>query len=105
MMFAKDDKDPCHVADQFCIAPANQEGAFARNVCYHCGEPVCSKCSSKRKYQKFKSVRLCNDCQCELDDPVKRTNSFFVTRRMHRMAGYPQYDKKSWLRQRDGYIN
>ncbi len=49
--------------------------------CFSCGQMVCVECSSKRKYYKYGSVRLCNDCQVEYDGSDKR-----VIRRIE--AGY-----------------
>lgn len=76
-------RESCHVSDQFCTAAANYEGTYVRAVCFKCDEPVCSKCSSKRKYLRYGTVRLCNDCQVELDG-----NDEVVMRRMRKMAGY-----------------
>ena len=74
----------CSVADQFCDAPANgPEETRARAVCFRCGMPVCTKCSSRRKYHNYGIVRLCNNCQTEEDG-----NDDIVMRRLRRLAGY-----------------
>jgi len=74
----------CCVSDQFCIAQANLKPLrHARGVCFACGESVCSKCSSKRKYYIYGVVRLCNNCQVAYDG-----NDKIVMNRMRKMAGY-----------------
>lgn len=74
----------CCVSDQFCIAQANLKPLkHARGICFACGESVCSKCSSKRKYYDYGIVRLCNNCQVAYDG-----NEEIVMRRMHKLAGY-----------------
>ena len=74
--------ETCCVADQFCIAPANVTLLRpARGKCFSCGQAVCSKCSSIRKYYHYGKVRLCNDCQIVYD-----TNDKIVMKRLHRMA-------------------
>lgn len=83
-------RESCCVADQFCDAPANVTPMVpARARCFHCGEAVCTKCSSKRLFGKYGRVRLCNNCQVEIDG-----NDEVVMRRLHRMAGGP-YVKRS----------
>ena len=74
----------CCVSDQFCIAPANSKPLkHAKGICFSCGQPVCSKCSSIRKYYTYGKVRLCNDCQVSYDG-----NDNAVMNRMRKMAGY-----------------
>lgn len=74
--------DPCAVADQFCLAAANFEPPQAAlGVCYRCGMPVCSKCSTRRKYLHYGLKRLCNNCQIGNEKRVRA--------RLYRMAGYP----------------
>ncbi len=76
--------DTCCVVNQFCNSPANLEQPIpARGICFKCGQHVCSKCSSKRKYLHYGIVRLCNDCQIENDG-----NDKVVMRRLNKMAGY-----------------
>lgn len=76
-------REACHVADQFCTAAANFTWAFCRGVCYRCGLPVCAKCSTRRKYLHYGRMRICNDCQTEIDGNDNR-----VLARIYRMAGY-----------------
>lgn len=90
--------EKCHVADQFCTAAPNVEGAKTRAICFLCGLPVCTRCSSKRRhrwYRKLSSrtgrevtyetakgiVRMCNVCQAYLDGSEK-----VVDKRMKLMA-------------------
>lgn len=74
--------ETCCVVDQFCNSPANLENPVpARGVCFSCGQPVCSKCSSIRKYHHYGKVRLCNDCQVEMDGGDR-----VVMRRLENMA-------------------
>ena len=74
----------CCVADQFCTSPANLvPQVTVRGICFSCGQFVCSKCSSKRKYYGYGKVRLCNNCQIEYDG-----NDKIVLRRLMKMAGY-----------------
>ena len=74
----------CCVVDQFCTSPANLEHPIpAKGICFACGQNVCSKCSSKRKYYSYGKVRLCNDCQIQYDG-----NDKIVMKRLYRMAGY-----------------
>lgn len=76
-------RETCAVADQFCTDAANFEGAWARAECFCCGLAVCTKCSSKRRYQGVKR-RVCNDCQVSyLDDGSEAR----VMARMRRLAG------------------
>lgn len=76
--------ETCSVVDQFCTSPANIEPLIpARGRCFRCGEAVCSKCSSKRKYLTFGKVRLCNYCQEAIDGNDKR-----IMARLYKMAGY-----------------
>tara|TARA_Y100000310_G_scaffold345019_1_gene461215 strand:+ start:4966 stop:5445 length:480 start_codon:yes stop_codon:yes gene_type:complete len=73
----------CHIADQFCLAPANLNPLITvKSTCFDCGEAVCSKCSSRRKYLDYGIVRLCNDCQIEHDG-----NDKVVMKRMRKLAG------------------
>ena len=78
----------CCVVDQFCLAPANLMSKYRPTrigECFVCGEPVCSKCSSRRNYLHYGRVRICNDCQIEsLDNKSDKV----VMRRLMRMAGY-----------------
>ena len=79
-------KDVCCVVDQFCLAPANLISSHLptlRLICFSCGQPVCSKCSSIRKYYDYGKVRLCNICQIEYDDSDE-----VVMRRLNKLAGY-----------------
>jgi hypothetical protein len=76
----------CCVADQFCLAAAN----FANSVrpqriaeCFVCGEPVCTKCSTRRKYGRYGRVRICNNCQIEVLDGK---SDKVVMRRLIKMA-------------------
>lgn len=72
----------CSVVDQFCDSPANLEHPVnVRAVCFCCGEHVCTKCSSKRKYLCYGKQRLCNKCQIEIDGTDK-----IVLRRMIKLA-------------------
>ena len=85
--------EPCCVADQHCEAPANQDddgdAVSAKYECYHCGLPVCSKCSSIRTIRMNRNhngafkARLCNNCQVEHDG-----HNRIVMRRIRRLAGY-----------------
>ena len=76
--------ETCSVVDQFCISPANLAPPInVRGRCFSCGQPVCHKCSTKRKYKHYGVVRLCNHCQIEEDGNDKR-----VMARIYRMAGY-----------------
>ena len=72
----------CCVVDQFCTSPANLENPVpARGFCFICGQPVCSNCSSKRKYYDYGVVRMCNNCQIEYDG-----NDNIVRRRLAKIA-------------------
>lgn len=60
----------CKISGGDCLAPAGygiSGGGFAegdgncRGTCYHCGEPVCSKCS-KKVTVKGERRRFCEDC-------------------------------------------
>lgn len=74
--------ETCSVVDQFCDSPENLEPPVnVRGVCFCCGLPVCSKCSSKRNYLSFGKKRLCNNCQIEFDG-----NDKVVMRRLLRIA-------------------
>lgn len=73
----------CCVADQFCTAAANFQFPNAKRECFACGQPVCSKCSSKRLYRGYGRVVLCSNCQV-----VEDGNDKVVMRRLFRMAGY-----------------
>lgn len=74
--------ETCCVADQCCIAPANVEPTkAAKGICFCCGQAVCSKCSSLRKYYGFGKVRLCNNCQIMNDG-----NDKIVMRRLTKMV-------------------
>lgn len=76
-------KISCCVADQFCLAPANLEPMVnAKAICFSCGENVCTKCSSKRKYLHYGKVRLCNNCQVQYDG-----NDIIVMKRFYKLAG------------------
>ncbi len=73
----------CSVVDQFCDAPANLEPLRKiRTTCFCCGEIVCGKCSSLRKYLKYGRVRLCNNCQVDLDGDDE-----IVMNRFRKLAG------------------
>ena len=64
----------CVVADQLCTAPAGYgvggigfttgDGS-ARATCFHCNEPVCTSCSTRRMYHK-RVKRFCHNCEIEL---------------------------------------
>lgn len=76
--------ETCSVADQFCDAPANViPGRYVRGQCYRCGLPVCRKCSTRRVYLRYGVVRLCNNCQKEIDGNDRR-----VMARLRKLAGY-----------------
>lgn len=76
--------DICCVVDQFCTSPALLYPPVpARGICFSCGDAVCGKCSTKRKYYNYGKVRLCNNCQVNYDG-----NDKVVMRRMYKMAGY-----------------
>lgn len=82
--------ETCCVVDQFCDSPANlDEPIRAKYICYSCGQPVCGKCSTKRKYYKYGKQRLCNDCQIEYDG-----NDKIVLRRIYKLAGYTNQEYK-----------
>lgn len=92
-----EDIETCAVVDQFCDSPANvTEPTPARCACFACGEKVCSKCSSMRKYFKHGMRRICNNCQIERIDG----NNSRVLARIYRMAGYTheyfKADVKRW---------
>ena len=77
-------REACCVCDQFCKAAANHpRRPVLRTKCFICGQKVCTKCSSKRKYLSYGIVRVCNDCQIESLDGG---NNAVVMRRMHRIA-------------------
>jgi len=57
----------CSVADGACRGP-NSGGSSVKAKCFACGEHVCTACSSKRKYFKYGTKRICNNCQLELLD-------------------------------------
>lgn len=77
------ERESCNVADQHCEAAANHQYTYCVAECFRCGMPVCTKCSSKRKYMHFGTKRLCNNCQVEVDGNDKR-----VVYRIARQAGY-----------------
>lgn len=74
-------KESCNVADQFCTARANLEGANTKAMCFACGLPVCLNCSSIRVYWHYGRVRLCNNCQVDIDGNDNR-----VMARLRRLA-------------------
>jgi hypothetical protein len=77
-------KECCCVVDQFCTAPCNIDPPmYAKGVCFCCGQAVCRKCSTKRKYFEYGKQRLCNDCQIDYDGHDK-----VVMRRLYKLAGY-----------------
>lgn len=82
--------EPCEMVDQFCEAPPMEEKVVTRGECFRCGKVVCRKCSSRRRYLPYGTVRLCNDCQVEEDG-----NEDTVMRRMRRMAGYGKAQEKT----------
>lgn len=65
---AEPERDPCHVVDADCEAPAGwAEGGSvtsnnvgAEHDCIECGQPVCSSCS--KPHPKRKGKRVCNYC-------------------------------------------
>lgn len=62
----KREVDTCSVVDQGCDSPANlTPPQHVRATCYSCGQPVCTKCSSKRRYLRYGIRRVCNSCQIE----------------------------------------
>jgi hypothetical protein len=70
----KRDRVSCSVADQQCIAPANlkdEDLPSQLGECFRCGLPVCRNCSSRRKYAGKRHVRLCNNCQVDIDGDDK----------------------------------
>ena len=74
--------ETCCVADQCCIAVANfYPLVAAKGECFCCGQKVCSKCSSIRKYLHYGKVRLCNDCQVQYDGDEK-----LVMKRLYKMV-------------------
>ena len=78
------DVETCTVVDQHCLSPANLSPRVAvRASCFKCGQPVCVNCSSRRRYMSYGIVRLCNDCQVELDG-----NDRIVMARIARMSGH-----------------
>lgn len=90
----KHECDTCCVVDQHCDRSANWDCGYNAApdggppckplpVCYPCGQPVCRKCSSIRKYLRYGMVRMCNNCQIEYDG-----NSHRVMHRIARLAGY-----------------
>jgi hypothetical protein len=78
--------ETCCVVDEFCESPANLEPPrIIRAVCYICGQSVCTKCSSRRKYRYIPGkIRMCNNCQIDYDG-----NDKVVMRRKYKLAGYP----------------
>ena len=89
-MLVMEEVETCCVADQFCSAAANFTPRHrAGGRCFHCGLAVCSFCSSKRKYEKYGVVRLCNNCQIGLDGRDR-----VVMRRLYRLAGYSRKEVK-----------
>lgn len=81
------DKGICCVVDQFCLAAANFEPRiYVKTKCFACGDFVCRKCSSKRRYYEYGLVRLCNNCQVDFDGNRAR-----VMNRLYRLAGYRRY--------------
>lgn len=77
----------CCVVDQHCTNAANYYIEATRRYipkCFRCGEFVCYKCSSLRKYRRYGRKRLCNNCQTEEDG-----HHLFVLRRIYHQAGYP----------------
>jgi hypothetical protein len=78
------DVETCCVVDGLCDSPANLESPRAcRARCFACGEAVCLRCSSRRRYHGYGRQRLCNNCQRDLDG-----NNHVVARRQFRLAGY-----------------
>lgn len=83
----KRERDFCHVADQFCKAPAGygvgggvaSGTVMARCFCFQCGLPVCANCSTLRLV-KGKRRRICNVCQTENGDEA------LVVKRLQRLA-------------------
>ncbi len=86
----------CCVVDQFCTHPANLQDRDKhplQSACEHCGEDVCTMCSSIRLYRVLGSEndrkRLCNNCQIDLDGDDR-----YVMARLRKMAGYPYRVKR-----------
>lgn len=71
----------CTPVEQFCLVPADAKPRKLA-MCYHCGMPVCSKCSWKRK-----EGRLCSTCLQENETNGRLT----FLKRMYRLAGYKNY--------------
>lgn len=85
--------DFCCVVDQFCDHPPmeqpedSSEYLGCKTECYICGQPVCIKCSTRRKHRmhdSHKRRRICNNCQVELDG-----NDHHVVRRLWHLANDP----------------
>ena len=76
----------CSVADQYCDAPANLlDVKTPKSMCFACGLPVCTKCSTRRKYLHWGRVRVCNNCQVD-----RYSDGLFrVMFRIARMGKYP----------------
>jgi len=68
-------KMQCGVSNQFCKDDT-------KTICFACGNPVCTRCSSIRKYYNYGKVRLCDGCQEVYDG-----NSVLVYKRYLKMVG------------------
>jgi hypothetical protein len=87
--------DTCHVADQFCLAPANLEPRrLVWSECVRCGNAVCMNCSLRTRYL-HRSPRLCHDCIIELDPVYGKRR---VTRHLQRLANNPASVKRAGKR-------
>jgi len=78
------DFDSCTVVNQGCRAPAGFDYYQPVGTCGHCGEPVCTSCSSRRVHLG-KRQRICDNCQTQLDG-----HDDYVRLRAYRRAGYPE---------------
>ena len=88
----KRDRSPgCCVVDQFCTRAADEPGIDDMpplvTGCLKCGQSVCGRCSSIRRWRSAGRTlvcRLCNNCQIEIDGDDR-----FVMARIRSQAGYP----------------
>ena len=66
--------DVCGVVDSdYCDAPANSD-ALTTSLCYACGQPVCSGCSTRVDWYTYGRQRIGFDClrERDMEDVVER---------------------------------
>jgi len=87
----KKERVQCAVVEQFCLDSDEKTANQRIPECFRCGNRVCKRCSTKRKYMHYGVKRLCFNCTGELDGHDDLRNF-----RMYIHAGYKVTMK--WIR-------